>query len=610
MLARTCGRACNDHLFDMGARAHHMEGHAKLRSFSTSVRMKRRPHPSPGSRLAELMNNRELPNMDCTPRYPIILCHGLYGFDVRGPFWGLEYHYWSTTLDVLRKKAKAKVYVHAVPPTGSIEERAMSLHRFLCDPSNGLRGQRLNFIGHSMGGLDVRYLISTIRPDPSDYIPVSLTTVATPHRGSPVMDWCSANIGVGLELMEELLRNAGHSATIDTTNHPLSLKSPLFRRRRSTDDPEFSPRSPSSPINGITRMFDNMSNAFSSYILSTFDQPAFTMLTTKYMNKLFNPATPDDQNVLYFSVAARARNMAFWHPLWLPKLVMDKSAQSHSSAAVSDGSSWSIERYKGNDGLVSVSSARWGEFLGVMEGWDHWDVRGPGGPNRLRPVDRVASRERRERREQREQRERREREDAALKSKQQEDKHTSSPASPTEQVQTPALPRGWLAIYQTLASITASPSLAEQNFDDSSWDWLEMMRAENDDTASIESLVLPESEAVPVFPAAANARYEDDNGENEVAHKMAEWIASHLPEEKPEGTFTRVFGSPKSSPVDRRSSIPFIWPSRRTSEGDASNRSVENSVGDSGAVNLPPRNNETFARFWLALCRNLREHDL
>lgn len=33
----------------------------------------------------------------------------------------------------------------------------------------------------------------------------------------------------------------------------------------------------------------------------------------------------------------------------------------------------------GNDGLVTIESARWGEFLGIMEGCDHWTIRGARG---------------------------------------------------------------------------------------------------------------------------------------------------------------------------------------------------------------------------------------
>ena len=51
-----------------------------------------------------------------------------------------------------------------------------------------------------------------------------------------------------------------------------------------------------------------------------------------------------------------------WHPLWFPKVVLD------SASASTD-----------NDGLVSVDSARWGEFLGTLEGADHWALRGASG---------------------------------------------------------------------------------------------------------------------------------------------------------------------------------------------------------------------------------------
>lgn len=30
----------------------------------------------------------------------------------------------------------------------------------------------------------------------------------------------------------------------------------------------------------------------------------------------------------------------------------------------------------GNDGLVTVQSARWGKFLGIVDGCDHWEIRG------------------------------------------------------------------------------------------------------------------------------------------------------------------------------------------------------------------------------------------
>lgn len=40
---------------------------------------------------------------------------------------------------------------------------------------------------------------------------------------------------------------------------------------------------------------------------------------------------------------------------------------------------WEQENEWGNDGLVTVQSARWGEFLGILSGCDHWEIRGAQG---------------------------------------------------------------------------------------------------------------------------------------------------------------------------------------------------------------------------------------
>jgi triacylglycerol lipase len=43
------------------------------------------------------------------PRYPIVLCHGLYGYGVKG-----QIHYWANVQDVL-KECGAEVLVVEVP---------------------------------------------------------------------------------------------------------------------------------------------------------------------------------------------------------------------------------------------------------------------------------------------------------------------------------------------------------------------------------------------------------------------------------------------------------------------------------------------------------------
>lgn len=105
-------------------------------------------------------------------------------------------------------------------------------------------------------------------------------------------------------------------------------------------------------------------------------------------------------DVQYFSVAARTTKMSIWHPLWLPKLIIDAAEEqevyiaqqdqvpsphrySHASDVTVSYPEMDLgrdrDRGRGNDGLVTISSARWGKFLGTMEGCDHWELRGARG---------------------------------------------------------------------------------------------------------------------------------------------------------------------------------------------------------------------------------------
>lgn len=111
-------------------------------------------------------------------------------------------------------------------------------------------------------------------------------------------------------------------------------------------------------------------------------------MTTSYLNDVFNPSTPDDPRVKYFSVTSRIDDMNIWHPLWFPKMVLDdaeRKARDRLKAAAGNASyctsvsPWERDTKWGNDGLVTVQSARWGEFLGILDGCDHWEIRGAGG---------------------------------------------------------------------------------------------------------------------------------------------------------------------------------------------------------------------------------------
>ncbi|KAH9171639.1 alpha/beta-hydrolase [Lactarius sanguifluus] len=266
------------------------------------------------------------------PRFPIVLCHGLYGFDVRGPP-SLRMQYWSSILGILRKIVGAEVIVTAVPGTGSIASRAEQLDRFLQAKAPG-RG--INFMAHSMGGLDCRHLITHLKP--VEYAPLSLTTIATPHRGSPFMDWCKDYLGLGRRRPEHD-EERSTMTTIDAIDAAEQVRSQ-------------------------TRSLSSLPSSFTTFLLGLFDSPAYANLTTSYLTETFNPRTPDDPRVRYFSIAGRMTTPNIWHPLWFPKVVLDSVAGVDTA---------------GNDGLVSVDSARWGEFLGTLEGADHWAVRGASG---------------------------------------------------------------------------------------------------------------------------------------------------------------------------------------------------------------------------------------
>ena len=106
-----------------------------------------------------------------------------------------------------------------------------------------------------------------------------------------------------------------------------------------------------------------------------FDSPAYANLTTAYLERVFNPRTPNDPRVRYFSVGGVAGRLNVWHPLWFSKLVVDgaEAREREEGEEGEEDSAW------GNDGLVTVRSAQWGEYLGTLQGADHWRLRGAGG---------------------------------------------------------------------------------------------------------------------------------------------------------------------------------------------------------------------------------------
>lgn len=137
-------------------------------------------------------------------------------------------------------------------------------------------------------------MISTLRPN--TFKVLSLTTVATPHHGSPVADYLLTNIP---------------SATLT------QLYDILHRMQMRTG--------------------------------------AFKQLTTTYMTQTFNPSTPDLPDVRYFSYGASCPKPGWWSVF----------RYSWDVVGAMEGE---------NDGLVSVDSAKWGEYQGTLVGVSHLDI--------------------------------------------------------------------------------------------------------------------------------------------------------------------------------------------------------------------------------------------
>ncbi|KAG0265527.1 hypothetical protein BG011_004555 [Mortierella polycephala] len=278
------------------------------------------------------------------PRHPIVLCHGLFGFDKMGPetIPPLQIHYWNGIQKALTKLG-AKVVVARVPRTGAIQKRAEDLDRML---SRTMEGSPVNFVAHSMGGLDCRYLISHIRD--KNYGVQSLTTFSTPHYGSPMMDWFRDNIGVGLlqQSEEEAMRKLGGVAKMAR----VAAQEASDALNTYLDDAAERANVPNYRIGPNPNLISPLLNRLIPFL----DTPAYANLTTTYCREVFNPNTPDDPNVSYYSYGASVPQIPLWAPLGFP---------------------WEVIKAKegDNDGLVSVRSAKWGKYIETVE-CDHWDL--------------------------------------------------------------------------------------------------------------------------------------------------------------------------------------------------------------------------------------------
>lgn len=251
-------------------------------------------------------------------KLPIVLAHG---FDASpSNRWG-----YYRVAEALEADGHT-VIVAQVPPYHAVSERAAHLARFV---DEGLEvADQVNIIAHSMGGLDSRHLISQLGY--GDRV-ASLTTISSPHRGAPVAD-------VALKLMPGIFDDA------------INALAAAWGRTYSevSDDADLR-----------AAMYDISETAAADR----------------------NAATPDVDGVYYQSWAGVSSVLGLNNPKdaaaceGLGLRQPGKSDKMHATlvpmAAFTSGGAALIP----NDGMVSVESAKWGEFRGCIPA-DHLDEVG------------------------------------------------------------------------------------------------------------------------------------------------------------------------------------------------------------------------------------------
>lgn len=133
---------------------------------------------------------RDPPQPAVRCRHPIVLLHGLFGL-VQKRFGLFEANYFRGVVPYL-EAAGNTARTLGVHPWQTIDYRARQIREAIeSDPL--LQDRPLHLIGHSMGGLDARSLVSALGY--GDRI-LSVTTIATPHRGSILADLLARIPGV------------------------------------------------------------------------------------------------------------------------------------------------------------------------------------------------------------------------------------------------------------------------------------------------------------------------------------------------------------------------------------------------------------------------------
>lgn len=252
-------------------------------------------------------------------RYPIVLHHGMAG----GRAWILTY---QGIKEALTSDGHTVVQTQ-VPPFDSVEVRGAALATQIDDVLRTTGAKKVNLIAHAMGGLDARYVISTLGY--GDRI-ATLTTMSTPHRGAALADF-ALDLGLSDVLLNTLATMIGAKVS-DVGGDPhlraaLAAMAERNAARFNAANPD-DPRVTYQSWSGVASMFGRASDR--SAALAACD------------NQMLVPEGTFDKMRLEFTLFSG--------------IVGHSGSEPH-------------------DGMVTVRSAKWGTFRGCVPG-DHSDEIG------------------------------------------------------------------------------------------------------------------------------------------------------------------------------------------------------------------------------------------
>ena len=158
---------------------------------------------------------------------PIVLVHGIFGFS-QLTLGGLNIaDYFRLIPDALRRDGHVVPTPPQLNPAGSIAERALDLKEYL-QSQNEVFDKKVHIVAHSLAGLDARQMISKL--DMGDRV-LSLTTIGTPHHGTPVANIVSEHtnpalnqfvehLGIDIKAASDLTTRACRQFNLDVLDSP------------------------------------------------------------------------------------------------------------------------------------------------------------------------------------------------------------------------------------------------------------------------------------------------------------------------------------------------------------------------------------------------------